>query len=347
MINTQATTASTATLTQQRSHMVIAVVSVVSGTTGQYRWYREPSQAQAAYFQKVEAFRDCSNETISLYAMRVPSTLTGDEITKLVEDAYNDDDFVLLMQQKTGAGIVARDSRQPGKWCYTINGVDSAQSFDSEHEALLALSYAVSPESTDGDVTLTSATPDDGVKLATGEWMHMFTPHSETRCRIVLDVQASKLLAAQEWCGTGFVDMKGSRLIDLESSVVGANDAHDDIAAWGLTPCSALPDWADKAASGNTLEEELQSETSGHDGRAMQIAVACRDANGSADMPVFEVKATQKEIDLGEHYQAAIRLATSQGYEGPFVCFDSNEFRAVQRAVNAFGTAESTASAPA
>ena len=57
----------------------------------------------------------------------------------------------------------------------------------------------------------------------------------------------------------------------------------------------------------------------------LRIAVACRDASGKADMPVFDVVASEEEYDLGIHYDKAEALAEAAGYERPFVCFDAAE----------------------
>lgn len=58
----------------------------------------------------------------------------------------------------------------------------------------------------------------------------------------------------------------------------------------------------------------------------MQIAVACVDASGGPDMPIFKVRITQEEYDLGIHYDKARDLAEEARYEGPFVCFDTAEY---------------------
>lgn len=55
------------------------------------------------------------------------------------------------------------------------------------------------------------------------------------------------------------------------------------------------------------------------------IAVACRNASGMADMPVFPVETTAEEYELGIHYDRAEALAEDAGYEPPFVCFDDAE----------------------
>lgn len=61
----------------------------------------------------------------------------------------------------------------------------------------------------------------------------------------------------------------------------------------------------------------------------LRIAVACRNASGMADMPVFTVTATPKEYACGIHYNKAEALAEEAGYEKPFVCFDDTEHSAV------------------
>lgn len=69
----------------------------------------------------------------------------------------------------------------------------------------------------------------------------------------------------------------------------------------------------------------------------IKVVVACRNASGSSDMPVFDVAATQDQIDLGEHYDLAEKMASEAGYEAPFVCFDPQEVPALKRALEAYG----------
>jgi len=66
----------------------------------------------------------------------------------------------------------------------------------------------------------------------------------------------------------------------------------------------------------------------------MKIAVACRNASGMADMPVFTVAVTRKECELGSHYDKAEELAEAAGYEAPFICFDADEQMALVSAVS-------------
>ncbi len=63
--------------------------------------------------------------------------------------------------------------------------------------------------------------------------------------------------------------------------------------------------------------------------KTLHIAVACRNASGMADMPIFTVTVTDEEYDLGIHYEKAEASAEEAGYEKPFVCFDDAEQDAI------------------
>jgi len=69
--------------------------------------------------------------------------------------------------------------------------------------------------------------------------------------------------------------------------------------------------------------------------KALRIAVACRNASGMPDMPVFTVSVTGEEYALGNHYDRAEALAEEAGYERPFVCFDDAEHSAILLAARA------------
>lgn len=56
------------------------------------------------------------------------------------------------------------------------------------------------------------------------------------------------------------------------------------------------------------------------------IAVACRNASGSPDLPIFRVPVTPREICQGLHYDKAEIQARNAGYEGPFLCYDADEY---------------------
>jgi len=69
----------------------------------------------------------------------------------------------------------------------------------------------------------------------------------------------------------------------------------------------------------------------------MKIAVACRNASGIPDMPVFAVAVTRKECETGIHYDKAEELAEAAGYEAPFICFDADEQNVLVSAVRELG----------
>ncbi|MDR1934508.1 MAG: hypothetical protein LBS49_02800 [Candidatus Accumulibacter sp.] len=62
---------------------------------------------------------------------------------------------------------------------------------------------------------------------------------------------------------------------------------------------------------------------------SIRIAVACRNASGLSDLPVFTVSVTGEQYELGIHYEMAEILAEEHGYEAPFVCFDEAEQGAI------------------
>lgn len=64
----------------------------------------------------------------------------------------------------------------------------------------------------------------------------------------------------------------------------------------------------------------------------MPVAIACVNASGMSDMPIFTVRITREEYDLGVHYDKAKDLAEEARYEGPFVCFDAAEQGAIRSA---------------
>lgn len=81
-------------------------------------------------------------------------------------------------------------------------------------------------------------------KFATGDWFHLFGHGScETQCRIVIDVEKSFLVAAQEWTGLKFVDINGERFKDLAQSVIDVNEAAVDPESHCLMCVDVLPKW--------------------------------------------------------------------------------------------------------
>ena len=97
----------------------------------------------------------------------------------------------------------------------------------------------------DANTASTQQSQPNAQKYAFGTWMHLFGPGSrETQCRILIDLELSKLIAAQEWTGLKYEDVQSERLADLADSVIGANDAHDTPEDWGLELSNELPHWA-------------------------------------------------------------------------------------------------------
>ncbi|MBN0056028.1 hypothetical protein JTL73_33815, partial [Pseudomonas aeruginosa] len=68
-----------------------------------------------------------------------------------------------------------------------------------------------------------------------------------------------------------------------------------------------------------------------------QVAIACINASGMSEMPIFTVRTTQEEYDLGIHRDKAKDLAEEAGYEWPFVCFDAAEQGAILSAARELG----------
>lgn len=71
--------------------------------------------------------------------------------------------------------------------------------------------------------------------------------------------------------------------------------------------------------------------------KTFHIAVACRNASGMLDMPIFTVTVTDEEYDLGIHYDKAQALAEDAGYEEPFLCYDDTEQPVLLAAVRTLG----------
>ncbi|EIK52057.1 hypothetical protein YO5_00565 [Stutzerimonas stutzeri TS44] len=128
----------------------------------------------------------------------------------------------------------------------------------------------------------------------------------------------------------------------IEDGNLGAEDIPVRLARYGLMAPQAFADemrermgMADKAPSGQALI--LSTETADGSEIEMQVAVACTNASGSPDVPVFKVRITQEEYDLGIHYAKAKDLAEEARYEGPFVCFDAAEYGLILSAARELG----------
>ena len=121
--------------------------------------------------------------------------------------------------------------------------------------------------------------PLEAQKYATGDWMHLFSDNTrrETRCRVLIDLEQSKLVKAQEWTGLKFEDLLGASLDDLAESVIDANEAHLDPVAHGLETTFELPQWATGVESQSGSSEDAREQGQGAQ-RLVVIGVHAPDA---------------------------------------------------------------------
>jgi hypothetical protein len=59
--------------------------------------------------------------------------------------------------------------------------------------------------------------------------------------------------------------------------------------------------------------------------RSIKVVTACHNANGESDFALTVVKATEGQIEAGDHYDMARESLQERRYEGPFVHFDEDE----------------------
>ncbi|MDK1000935.1 hypothetical protein ACO2TQ_39110 [Burkholderia sp. OKR4-1] len=84
----------------------------------------------------------------------------------------------------------------------------------------------------------------DGTMFA-GTWNHMFGPgRFETQCRIVIDVKAHKLVAAQALNGLNWLNLSVAEKADLSESLFEGNDVSSAPAEFDLEQVGNLPEWA-------------------------------------------------------------------------------------------------------
>ncbi|NDD54932.1 hypothetical protein EBZ39_13890 [bacterium] len=57
----------------------------------------------------------------------------------------------------------------------------------------------------------------------------------------------------------------------------------------------------------------------------VRCVVACRNAEGTPDFYFCRVECTEKQYDVGMHYDVAEEQARDEGYEGPMVVYDEND----------------------
>lgn len=128
----------------------------------------------------------------------------------------------------------------------------------------------------------------------------------------------------------------------IEDGNLGAEDIPLRLARYGLMAPEAFADemrermgMDDDAPTGQAVIPSTEPA----DGSEieMQVAVACIGASGSPDVPIFKVRVTEEEYDLGIHYDKARDLAEDARYEGPFLCFDAAEQRPILSAARELG----------
>ncbi|AUT46324.1 hypothetical protein [Achromobacter sp. AONIH1] len=128
----------------------------------------------------------------------------------------------------------------------------------------------------------------------------------------------------------------------IEDGNLGAEDIPLRLARYGLMAPEAFADemrermgMDDDAPTGQAVIPSTEPA----DGSEieMQVAVACIGASGSPDVPIFKVRITQEEYDLGIHYDKARDLAEDARYEGPFICFDAAEYGPILSAARELG----------
>lgn len=108
------------------------------------------------------------------------------------------------------------------------------------------------------NTSISASTAQQTLRFATGEWMHLFGPgKTETRCRILIDLHSCTLIAAQEWTGLKFEDIKAARLKDLAESVIDVNTAHLALEDFDLMPTKRLPSWFTSTGDETTIKKLL------------------------------------------------------------------------------------------
>lgn len=91
--------------------------------------------------------------------------------------------------------------------------------------------------------------------LFQGHWQHRLHPHGEpVLCRVVMDVAAPRLVAAQVMAHGLVEDLDSGELQDL-NDVLLAHEVHLQPGAWGFGECRMLPAWARPSFSDSQIEE--------------------------------------------------------------------------------------------
>ncbi len=128
----------------------------------------------------------------------------------------------------------------------------------------------------------------------------------------------------------------------IEDGDLDAEDIPVRLARYGLMASDAFVaemrermEMADEEAQGQAFVPSTDPADDGEIER--QVAISCINASGMSEMPIFTVRTTQEEYDLGIHYDKAKDLAEEARYEWPFVCFDAAEQGAILSAARKLG----------
>lgn len=87
-------------------------------------------------------------------------------------------------------------------------------------------------------------------RLFSGNWTHLFgSGRAETACRIIVDVENDRLVAAQAFNGLRWFELSASEKGDLAESLFEANDVSKAPEDFDLVAIDSLPAWAVRAAT--------------------------------------------------------------------------------------------------
>lgn len=91
--------------------------------------------------------------------------------------------------------------------------------------------------------------------LMEGHWQYQPHPYADpVLCRLVIDLAAPRVVAAQVIEPGHTQDLGSSALEDLTQSLLD-QDVHHRPTAWGFMPCNVLPGWARPSFSEQQIEE--------------------------------------------------------------------------------------------
>ncbi|NKA72484.1 hypothetical protein GO285_01403 [Ralstonia solanacearum] len=87
-------------------------------------------------------------------------------------------------------------------------------------------------------------------RFFSGHWTHLFgSGRAETACRIIVDVENDKLVAAQAFDGLRWFELSASEKVDLAESLFAANEVSKAPEDFDFVAIDSLPTWAVHAAT--------------------------------------------------------------------------------------------------